>query len=1567
MFNYGSGVWTNLLPGGTSEQRMSQYSNPTTHTRLDTMQWATPGGAVMYQITQEYTNYAWGTPLITETIGIGSDARVTRYTYYDYVGYTATASEPPLKSVVRPDGSWEYYSSYDSSGRPVTVLSGIDSALTTSASLCRSIEYSYAPVTSVDDGTLRKDVARKEVEKWKGTIIGLTYRVYQPGQDQVIRCVTPTALYNDPANLITTTRYFTNGPNNGSVQSISNPDRTMSIYDYATNSTGEFQTNIVVNGQPNGGGTAIVAGTSNVTVLGAVGQIISSKTFDVTSGILLSSDNYVFLDAFQRSYTVQHLDGTSETYNFACCGLDSMVDRDGVTTRYLYDGLKRQVCSIRLNITTTNVLDAAGRTVKAFRIGDDNMALTMGQWQYNTANELIYQTNALLGVTSYSRTNDTVTGGLIQTTTLADGGTRIEERYTDGTLKRLYGTAIHGLTNVLGTEVPSGESVSRFYTKEIKLDANVVPTLEWTKEYFDLLSRSYKTVYPDNAVRVSYYNVYGQLTNQVDPDGVSTLYQYNTQGALEFTVLDSYRDAQQHRNGTNRVSYTTTDVLYDSALGTNVQRSRTYVWDTAGVDASNIVSTVETSVDGLRSWEIVWNGVSGITNRSVTVYAGSGFRYVTNTSSEGAYSISTLQNGRLVSVVQKDALGSQISATTYGYDHHGRQGTITDARSGATTYEYNSADLVTAVTTPTPGSGGLPQRTATYYDKKLQATNVLNPDGTSVISEYYLTGELKRKYGTQPYPAAYSYDYAGRMQTMTNWSSFSAGAGVRVTTWKYDGLRGFLTNKVYDGNTAGPFYTYTSGGRLKTRKWARNITTTYSYNNAGDLATIVYSDAVTPNSTNGYDRLGRQTTAICNGITNVMAYGAANQLLSSAWTGGALSGIAVTNAYDQYLRRIAVGLSNQLSTLTQYGYDNAARLLSVTNGNCTAIYGYLANSPLMNQITFRSNGVVAMVTTKQFDNLSRLTSISSVPSASSAISFNYGYNDNNQRTRRSEVDGSYWVYQYDSLGQVVSGKKYWSDGTAVAGQQFEYTFDDIGNRKSTKAGGDENGANLRPASYTANNLNQYSSRDVPGYIDIAGISFATNTVTVNGASTYRRGEYFREELQVDNSLTAIWTNITVAATAQTSVTGNVALAKSPESFIYDADGDLISDGLWTNTWNAENRLISMENRTTLPTSARVKEEWSYLPDGRWYQRIVSTNNGTTWIGQYTNRYVWDGRVLLGILDHTNGLLMSFVHGSDVSGSMQDAGGIGGVLAINFKANGTHFAAYDGNGNVAALVNAGDGTSSAQYEYGPFGEAVRVSGPIARLNPIRFSTQYSDDNANQIKYLYREYNPSTCKWLSKDRIGEKGFTETAVKNLQGFANNVDKESEENYDLVYAYVFNDPIDRYDYLGLSGCWHCGRKIDTALRLTYNDVEKRFRGLGIFKKAKVCATIYLPVGNFAMAWDLNAITWDWEQNMKCGQNTCDTTVTVSGGCYNAWSVNYIAYGWAARFCAMSYTEMLAHIAAWKAMKFKDWEEADQWTGFATAGFFGSFQPPAPKPWNSSCPACNMKQYGSHLDSVWP
>ena len=165
-----------------------------------------------------------------------------------------------------------------------------------------------------------------------------------------------------------------------------------------------------------------------------------------------------------------------------------------------------------------------------------------------------------------------------------------------------------------------------------------------------------------------------------------------------------------------------------------------------------------------------------------------------------------------------------------------------------------------------------------------------------------------------------------------------------------------------------------------------------------------------------------------------------------------------------------------------------------------------------------------------------------------------------QRTKVTLQDGSYWVFGYDALGQLTSGIKYFWDGTPYAGQQFGYAFDTIGNRTSTEAGGDQTGANLRQASYVNTSLNQITSRDVPGDVDLLGLSLATNVVKVNGTNAYQKWEYFREQIATNNSSAAQWVGIKVTAPGQATNFGGVFVAKTPETFTNDLDGNQTQDG-----------------------------------------------------------------------------------------------------------------------------------------------------------------------------------------------------------------------------------------------------------------------------------------------------------------------------------------------------------------------------------------------------------------------
>jgi len=79
--------------------------------------------------------------------------------------------------------------------------------------------------------------------------------------------------------------------------------------------------------------------------------------------------------------------------------------------------------------------------------------------------------------------------------------------------------------------------------------------------------------------------------------------------------------------------------------------------------------------------------------------------------------------------------------------------------------------------------------------------------------------------------------------------------------------------------------------------------------------------------------------------------------------------------------------------------------------------------------------------------------------------------------------------------------------------------------------------------------------------------------------------------------------------------------------------------------------------------------------------------------------------------------------------------------------------------------------------GPFGELIRATGPMAKLNPFRFSTKYQDDETDLVYYGVRYLKTSTGGWLSRDPIGERGGA-----NLYGF------------------VDNNPGNRFDAFGLS-----------------------------------------------------------------------------------------------------------------------------------------------------------------------
>lgn len=131
-------------------------------------------------------------------------------------------------------------------------------------------------------------------------------------------------------------------------------------------------------------------------------------------------------------------------------------------------------------------------------------------------------------------------------------------------------------------------------------------------------------------------------------------------------------------------------------------------------------------------------------------------------------------------------------------------------------------------------------------------------------------------------------------------------------------------------------------------------------------------------------------------------------------------------------------------------------------------------------------------------------------------------------------------------------------------------------------------------------------------------------------------------------------------------------------------------------------------------------------------------------------------------------LVSYTRGLDLSGSLQGAGGIGGLLARTQHTGtdaGTGYYHRDGNGNVTSIL-APDGQSLlAAYLFDPYGRTLEASGVWASANVYRFSSKEHHAASGLYYYGFRFYSPNLQRWINRDPIEEAGGI-----NLYGFVGN-----------------------------------------------------------------------------------------------------------------------------------------------------------------------------------------------------
>ena len=772
--------------------------------------------------------------------------------------------------------------------------------------------------------------------------------------------------------------------------------------------------------------------------------------------------------------------------------------------------------------------------------------------------------------------------------------------------------------------------------------------------------------------------------------------------------------------------------------------------------------------------------------------------------------------------VLESVIDALTNTTSFSYDYFGRRMKTTYPDGSTVTKQYNLLGQVTNVIDSAgvsitnwfnnaglfvAASNAFGRVQSILYDVEDRATNSVNADAVSITNTFDVLGRiLARTYpdggaekfgysanGLVAYTnqlsqvARYGYDAARRKIAETNANNevtqftYAAAGDLltltdgksQTTSWHYN-LFGLVTNKADAAGTEILRYSYDANNRLTNRWSAAKTNTVYSYDAVGNLTNISYP--VSTNISLSYDPLNRLTNMVDAAGTTVYGYTSFGALLSED---GPWANDTVSYTYDNGRRRSSLTLlAPNASAWTQsYGYDSASRMTNITSPAGAFTYAYDATRQLqVNKLTLPNTAYI----TNLYDTVARLTGTYLKNSGDTNLnSHQYSYNVGNQRIQQVFTATNYVDYTYDNIGQLKTAKGEESGGvTNRLQEQLGYVYDAAGNLNWRTN-------NALVQAFNVNNLNELTTTTNSGTLTVAGTttSAATNvTVNSSNAVLYLDNTFAKDGFTVtngSNTYKAIGKD-SYGRSDTNSITINLP---ATNTYAYDLNGNLTSDGTRGFDYDDENQLICVT------VTNKWKSEFTY--DGKMRRRIRKEFTWTsTWVQTNEVRYVYDGNLVIQERDANNLRTVSYTRGKDITGTLQGAGGIGGLLArTDYGSQLSAFYHADGNGNITALINAQQ-FIVAKYLYDPFGNILSISGLLADVNLYRFSSKEYHANSGLIYYLYRYYDPNLQRWPNGDPMGEIGFEAIRAR--------IEKTGEETSNL-YAFCKNEPTDRIDAHGL------------------------------------------------------------------------------------------------------------------------------------------------------------------------
>ncbi len=505
----------------------------------------------------------------------------------------------------------------------------------------------------------------------------------------------------------------------------------------------------------------------------------------------------------------------------------------------------------------TSVTDAAGKvwtyTYEQYGFLEkeiDPLSNTAFRNVYGSDGRVVEQYDALNNKTSFAWDTST------QTQTITDARTNV--------WKDVYAN------NVLQKEIDATAKETQFATTaDLNTSSVIGPDAKTTSMTYDTKGNLLTATGPasmGSPLKTLVYDAQNNVTSVTDARGKLTSYGYDGNGNNTTVVQDGVTVATYTYNASGQVTSfkdgrnNTTTYTYDAngnlesetdALGSKT----TYTYDAAGRMTARVDprGNVQGADPNQFKWTYTYDGVGRTLTETtplghVTTYAydNAGNQTSVTDANNKTTSYTYDAANRVLTITTPDT-----GVTTYTYDAVGNKLTERNPLNKTTTYTYDANNRLASVTTP------LGNKTTYSYDvsgnpiKEVEPRgNVTgaNPDDYATTFTYDAAGRLLTETDPLGNTTTYTYDPVGNKLTAKD-------ANNHTTSYAYNG-RNLLTTVTAPGGAA-TMYAYDPAGNLTSRTDPNTHQTTYAYDAANRLTTMTLP--LNRQWTYGYDAAGNRT------------------------------------------------------------------------------------------------------------------------------------------------------------------------------------------------------------------------------------------------------------------------------------------------------------------------------------------------------------------------------------------------------------------------------------------------------------------------------------------------------------------------------------------------------------------------------------------------------------------------------------------------------------------------------------------------------------------------------------